>query len=441
MPEIGLLPFARVALDAATAVLPPYRSRFSKHQFTQPQLLAILCLMRYADWTFREAEVRLREHAELRAVLRLSSVPDHTTVYRFLRRLPDDTIDNVLGESVRRLRRSSRRGRRRACVAVDGTGLAPHAASTYFIRRSEQHAGGKTRYKHFLKWLIVVDVDRQIILAQRARQGPWCDTRALPGLVDSASRTMPIGVVLADAEFDSEANHRHVRGTLGAHCIIPAKPRRGVPRGGIRYQMYRAFPRQLYGPRAKIETVFSVIKRKLSTKAPGRSLPMQMRQALLLGLAFNLYRLRHPSTPAGCKQSHLKSFRIRTYKKTGGGGTSFVASSNFAVPFPFLPFLFMLLRALLRFAKRYPQPLQMIYALFAQNTPGVGCIGFSRRTTHYSLFTIHFFPQGNKLGSAGGVSAMVSNSGKCCRSGSGTFTLEPFKMLISCSALTTPFPW
>jgi hypothetical protein len=28
---------------------------------------------------------------------------------------------------------------------------------------------------------------------------------------------------------------------------------------------------------------------------------------LLLGLAFNLYRLRHPTIPAGCKQSHLKS--------------------------------------------------------------------------------------------------------------------------------------
>ena len=109
MPEIGLLSFARVARDVATAVLPPYRSRFSKHQFTQPQLLAILCLMRYQDWTFREAKVRLREHSELRAMLRLSSVPDHTTVYRFLRRLPDDTIDHVLGESVRRLRRSARR--------------------------------------------------------------------------------------------------------------------------------------------------------------------------------------------------------------------------------------------------------------------------------------------------------------------------------------------
>ena len=58
MAEVGLLAFARTALEVGRAVLPPYRTRFSKHQFTQPQLLAILCLMRYEDWTFREAEVR-----------------------------------------------------------------------------------------------------------------------------------------------------------------------------------------------------------------------------------------------------------------------------------------------------------------------------------------------------------------------------------------------
>jgi hypothetical protein len=307
MAEIGLLPFARVALQVASRVLPPYRSRFSKHQFTQPQLLAVLCLMRYEDWTFREAEVRLREHRELRVVLRLSSVPDYTTVYRFLRRLPDDTIDRALGESVRALRRSSRRGRRRAAVAVDGTGLSQHAVSTYFIRRIEQHSKEKTRYRHFLKWLVVADVDRQIILAQRARNGPWCDTRALPALVDAASRTMPIGLVLADAEFDSEANHHHIRHTLGAHSVIPANPRRGTPEGEIRSQMHRAFPRPLYAPRAKIETVFSVIKRKLSSRAPGRSLPSQIRQAFLLGLSYNLYRLRCPRAPRGCQQSHVKS--------------------------------------------------------------------------------------------------------------------------------------
>jgi hypothetical protein len=59
MAEVGLLTFARTAWGVGRAVLPPYRTPFSKHQFTQPQLLAILCLMRHEDWTFREAEVRL----------------------------------------------------------------------------------------------------------------------------------------------------------------------------------------------------------------------------------------------------------------------------------------------------------------------------------------------------------------------------------------------
>ncbi len=59
MAEVGLLPFAGIALQGSRVVLPRYRSRFSKRQFTQPQLLAILCLMRYEDWTFREAEERL----------------------------------------------------------------------------------------------------------------------------------------------------------------------------------------------------------------------------------------------------------------------------------------------------------------------------------------------------------------------------------------------
>jgi hypothetical protein len=99
MAEVGLLPFARIALQVSKAVLPRYRSPFRKHQFTRPQLLALLCLMRYEDWTFREAEVRLAEHGELRRVLGLSSVPDFTTLYRFLQRLDDPTIDRSAGET------------------------------------------------------------------------------------------------------------------------------------------------------------------------------------------------------------------------------------------------------------------------------------------------------------------------------------------------------
>src|SRR5260221_12735496 len=146
MAEIGLVPFARVALEVAHRVLPSYRSRFSKHQFTQPQLLAILCLLRYEDWTFRQSESRLAEHRDLREALHLRSVPDYTTLYRFLQRLDDDTVERGLGETVRRLRRGKTHVR--VSAAVGGTGLSPPAVSTHFIPPIWHQNGGKKSCSH-----------------------------------------------------------------------------------------------------------------------------------------------------------------------------------------------------------------------------------------------------------------------------------------------------
>ena len=292
MAEVGLLPFARVALEVSRAVLPRYRSRFSKHQFTQPQLLAILCLMRYEDWTFREAEVRLGEHRELRQALGLGRVPDFTTLYRFLQRLDDPVIDRAVGETVRRLRGTQKKKRRRACVGVDATGLAQGAVSTFFVRRMHHHGQKPLPWRHWLKWVIVADLDEQFLLSQMARRGPWNDCANLPTVVGAASQETPIGWVLADGEFDSERNHTYIRRELGARSVIPAK--RGKKTWhlhGVRAEMRRAFPQRIYRRRALVESVFSSVKRKLSARAPGRSLPMQKRQALLLGLAFNIYRL------------------------------------------------------------------------------------------------------------------------------------------------------
>jgi hypothetical protein len=65
--------------------------------------MTILCLMRFEDWTFREAEVRLSEHSDLRAALGIERVPDHTTLYRFMRRVSDEMLDPVLIAAVQRL--------------------------------------------------------------------------------------------------------------------------------------------------------------------------------------------------------------------------------------------------------------------------------------------------------------------------------------------------
>jgi hypothetical protein len=262
MAEVGLLPFARVALQVSKAVLPPYRSRFSKRLFNQPQLLSILCLMRYEDWTFREVEVRLGEHRELRQALGLASVPDFTTLYRFLQRLDDETIDRAVGETVRRLRGTRRTGRRKARVGVDATGLAEGAVSTFFVRRMHHHGQKPLPWRHWLKWLVVADLDQQFLLAQIARRGPWNDYANLPAVIQMASQQTRIGLVLADAEFDSERNHSYIRKQLGAQSVIPAKRGKKTWRvHGVHAEMRRSFPRQLYRRRALIETLFSSVKR------------------------------------------------------------------------------------------------------------------------------------------------------------------------------------
>lgn len=291
MPEVGLIPFAGTALQVSSAAVAPYRSPFSKHQFTQPQLLAVLCLMRYEDWTFRETEVRLREHGELRRALQLRSVPDYTTLYRFLRRLDADTINRALQEVVQRMQRPGP-----TPVAIDGTGLVRGSVSTYFAQRTQHwdrpHA---LPWRHWLKWLIVVDLKRQLILTQAAHRGPTNDGPRLPELVAQAHKLTPIALVLADAEFDSERNHTFIRQQLGADSIIPAK--RGHASWkihGVRAQMRHAFPAERYRQRKLIETTFSTAKRKLSQRAPGRSVLTQSLQALLLGLSFNVYRLYCP---------------------------------------------------------------------------------------------------------------------------------------------------
>lgn len=288
MAEVGLVTFARVALRVGQTALPAYRSKFSKHRFTQPQLLAMLCLMRDEDWTFREAEVRLAEPCELRAALGLDYVPDYTTLYRFLRRLDETALGQILSAVVQRL---IPQPSPQATVAVDATGLAPGAISTFFVTRAKDRGEGFT-WRHWLKWTRAVDVDRRLIVAQTARRGPTNDCAILRPLVDAAHQRVPIALVLADAEFDSERNHQHIRQTLQAQSVMPAK--RGGAKWqihGVRAQMRQEFPVALYRQRALIESLISAVKRKLSARAPGRSLQTPCRQALLLGIASNIYRL------------------------------------------------------------------------------------------------------------------------------------------------------
>lgn len=226
MPEVGSVRFAQEALSVAESVLPAYRTKFSKHLYTQPQLLAVLCLMRYEDWTFREAVVRIGEHTELLKALGLTQAPVHGTLYHFMRRLDESTLEQALAAACSRMRPPSSGKATGVTIAIDGTGLEPGSISTYFVKRTRTLSR-----KHYLKWVISVDTSRQAITAQMAHAGPTNDTASLPGLVE---KTRAVSPVLADAEFDSRQNHDYIRNVAGAMSVIPATRNkvRGKGQGG-----------------------------------------------------------------------------------------------------------------------------------------------------------------------------------------------------------------
>ena len=78
---------AREALAVGRSALPPYGSRFSRHDFTQPQLFSLLVLKQFLRTDYRGLVALVAEWRELRAALGLGKVPHYSTLAHAAHRL------------------------------------------------------------------------------------------------------------------------------------------------------------------------------------------------------------------------------------------------------------------------------------------------------------------------------------------------------------------
>lgn len=78
---------AKTALAVAAKAFPAYASKYSKHEFTQHQLFAILVLKQFFKTDDRGMVALLQDLSELREQLRLSKVPHPTTLFYAQKRL------------------------------------------------------------------------------------------------------------------------------------------------------------------------------------------------------------------------------------------------------------------------------------------------------------------------------------------------------------------
>ncbi len=283
------------AYEAARRALPAHRHKFSPKKFTQHQLLACLVLKEFSRLDYRGLADHLADHPDLAREIDLEVVPHFTTFQkaaaRLLKAAPARAMfDAVLEEALRRKVRK----RRVPLAAIDGTGMESRHTSRYYVKR---RAGGGDAdpvrtYAHFPKVVFVVDCLSHLILAAEPGRGPGSDLVQFGRALSQAVRRARIDTLLADADFDAEWVHQAVR-SHGIRTIIPAtrgRPSDKPPAGRWRRRMKQQFGRlkARYGQRWQVETVNSMIKRRLGSALRARNHWSQCREIILRSITHNV---------------------------------------------------------------------------------------------------------------------------------------------------------
>ena len=288
----------RVAYEAACRAVPEYAHKYSPRKFTQPQLLACLVLKEFARLDYRGLAEHLADHPDLCGLIELKSVPHFTTFQKAAarllaavpgRRMFDAVLDRALKDRVRR--------RRVRLAAIDGTGMESRHLSRYFTKRKADGTGGVDRtYAHYPKVVFVVDCASHMILSAVPGRGPGTDLVQFGRAFAQAARRARIEVLLADADYDAEWLHAAVR-SHGIRTIIPptrGRPSEKPPAGRWRRVMKQRFARlkRTYGQRWQVETVNSMLKRRIGSALRARTDKNQCREMILRAITHNVMIIR-----------------------------------------------------------------------------------------------------------------------------------------------------
>jgi len=276
----------RVAFELARGMLPRHSSKFSRHDFTLPQLFSCLIVKEHQRKSYREAEMLLRDSAQWCRDIGMTKTPDHNTLCRAFHML---NLNRRVGKLLDRLTQWFSIARQLGCmVAIDSSIYDTHHRSRHYEQRCRHYAShvkntANARRSRVLrrspKLGIGVCTRSHLIVCARARIGMGSDAPDFDPLLFDAWRRHPrLRVVLADAGYDSEANHHIARLDMNVRLLIKTgigrpgkKPPSGYYRRLMKKQLKGSQRGKPYGQRAQAETVNSMLKRNLGDALRSRS--------------------------------------------------------------------------------------------------------------------------------------------------------------------------
>lgn len=275
--------FLTVTLNIVKAAnVPIYRTKFSKHEFTQHQLLTLVIFKEYLGVKYRQLCDILGLTKKFKEILGCSRIPHYTTLCRFSHRISSKLISRVLHTVTSLFYRSTGRI---STIAIDSTGFPTSYFSYYYSIRAQKERKG------FLKISIAVDTHKKTILALKITKNRQHDSKHVKSLLRKASRTKLAQYYVLDKGYDSEEIHRQIREELQAISFIPIRNwKASYVSGFYRQQMAKGFDKAVYRKRNLIETVFSVVKRKFGGFVRGVGFRNQVKEIKLKCIAYSLDR-------------------------------------------------------------------------------------------------------------------------------------------------------
>lgn len=276
----------RIAFELARGALPDYFSKFSRQDFMVPQLFACLVVREQQRKSYRGLEALLRDAPHWCHDIGMRKVPDHNTLCRAFHALKlSHCAGRLMDRVVQWFSIAQQLG---SVIALDSSLYDLRYRSRHYERRtrhyaSMQKASANARRSRTArqspKLAVGVCTRSHLILSAAVRTGFGSDNPDfVPLLLDAWRRHPRLRTVLADAGYDSEANHRIARHDLNIESLIKAgigRPSKNSPSGYYRRIMSKRLKGsqrgKKYGQRSQVETVNSMLKRNFGDALRSRS--------------------------------------------------------------------------------------------------------------------------------------------------------------------------
>ena len=296
----------RVAFQLAKGVLPDYTSKFSRKDFTLPQLFACLVVREHQKKSYRGVEALLSDARHWCKAIGMRRVPDHGTLHRAFHVILGEGHTSKMVDLLARWFDLARL--LGSTLAIDSSLYDTHHRSRHYEQRCRQYSSNcrntanrrrSRSAKRTPKLAIGADTRCHAILAACPRVGMGSDCRDFAVLLRAARRRhRRLRDALADAGYDSHANHSLAREALDVRSLIKTgqgRPTSKPPTSRYRRLMKRLLSGsqagRLYGQRAQAETVNSMLKRNLGDSLRARSAQARCNEQLLRVITHNLMLL------------------------------------------------------------------------------------------------------------------------------------------------------